>query len=249
MFSNWLQFRRRRHQISPDSPKWPRHFSCSSFKDIQNLLHEDDSPPKPYSIRGQIIHQPRSPKIHGCVSNVSFLPPMPTPTLFSTVDIPNADHPGVVLYYTSLRIIRKTFEECKYVRSILRTFRIKMDERDLSMDSKFQDELQTIFGTKKVVLPKVFIGGRYIGGMKEIKQLQENDELRKLIGALPPSYKIFDEICDLCRGWRFVMCDRCSGSHKIFLEKSGFTNCTSCNVQGLIRCTCVLFSDAPTTEF
>lgn len=122
-------------------------------------------------------------------------------------------------------------------------------ERDLSMDSKFQDELQTIFGTKKVVLPKVFIGGRYIGGMKEIKQLQENDELRKLIGALPPSDKIFDEICDLCRGWRFVMCDRCSGSHKIFLEKSGFTNCTSCNVQGLIRCTCVLFSDAPTTEF
>ncbi|KAG7569881.1 hypothetical protein ISN45_Aa04g025530 [Arabidopsis thaliana x Arabidopsis arenosa] len=191
MFSNWLQLRRRRHQISPDSPKWPRHFSCSSFKDIQNLLHEDDSPPKPYSLQGQIIHQPRSPRIQRCISNVSFLPPMPTPTLFSTVDIPSADHRGVVLYYTSLRIIRKTFEECKSV---------------------------------------------YIGGVKEIKQLQENDKLKELIDTLPPSDKIFDEICDLCRGWRFVVCDRCNGSHKIFLEKSGFTNCTSCNVQGLIRC-------------
>ncbi|XP_010512931.1 PREDICTED: uncharacterized protein At5g39865-like [Camelina sativa] len=179
MFPNWFQRRRRRHEISPDSPKWPRHFSCSSFKDIQNLLHDDDPLSESYSPRRQVIHQPRSPaRIHGPISNESF----------SVVDIPNADHHrGVVIYYTSLGIIRKTFDECRYVRSILHAFRINIDERDLLMDSTFHDELQTMFGTKKVTLPKVFIGGRYIGGSEEIKQLHENDKLRKLIAALTPS--------------------------------------------------------------
>lgn len=104
------------------------------------------------------------------------------------------------------------------------------------MDSRFHDELNTIFGTKKMVLPKVFIGGRYIGGTEEIKQLQESEELRKMIGALPPSDEKFGEICGLCRGWRFVLCERCNGSRKIFSEKSGFTSCTVCNMQGLVRC-------------
>ncbi|EOA28978.1 hypothetical protein CARUB_v10025230mg, partial [Capsella rubella] len=233
MFPNWFQLRRRRREVSPGSPKWPRHFSCSSFKDIQNLLHDDDLSPEPYSPRSQVIHQPRSPaRIHGCISNASFSPPR----LFSVVDIPNTDHRGVVLYYTSLRIIRKTFEECRYVRSILHALRITIDERDLSMDSTFHDELQTLLGTKNVALPTVFIGGRYIGGTKEIKKLHEKDELRKLIGALPRSGETFSEICDFCSGWRFVICDMCNGSHKIHSERSGFVSCTSCNVQGLIRC-------------
>ncbi|CAA7028901.1 unnamed protein product [Microthlaspi erraticum] len=234
MFSNWLQLPRRRHKVSPESPKWPRHFSCSSFKDIQDLLFTDNPSPELYSPRSQIIHRPRSPKIHNCVSPPTIVPP--TKTLFSVVDIPNADHRGVVLYYTSLRIVRKTFEECKSVRSILHRLRIPVDERDLSMDSKFHDELQDILGMKKVRLPKIFIGGRYIGGMEKVMQLQESGELEKMIGALPPSYGKFGEICDLCRGWRFVLCERCNGSHKIFSEKSGFTTCTACNVQGLVRC-------------
>lgn len=104
------------------------------------------------------------------------------------------------------------------------------------MDSIFQDELQKIFGTNKVVLPKVFIGGRYIGGVEEIMKLHESDELRKLICELPPSDEKFGKICDLCRGWRFIMCNKCNGSHKIFLEESGFTSCMDCNAQGLVRC-------------
>ncbi|ESQ52736.1 hypothetical protein EUTSA_v10017114mg [Eutrema salsugineum] len=238
MFPNWLQLRRRRHEISPDSPRWSRRFSCSSFKDIEHLLYDDVPSPEPYSPRLQILHQPRSPRIDGSNSPANFVPPPPpTTTLFSVVDIPNADHGGVVLYYTSLRIVRKTFEECRSVRSILHRIRIPIDERDLSMDSRFHDELQTIFGTRRVALPKVFIGGRYIGGTEEIKQLQERDELRKLIGELPPSDgKKIGEICDLCRGWRFVLCERCNGSHKIFSEKSGFISCTGCNVQRLVRC-------------
>jgi len=48
------------------------------------------------------------------------------------------------------------------------------------MDAQFLDELQEIIGCQKFSLPLVFIGGRYIGGAEEIRQLHENGELKKL---------------------------------------------------------------------
>ncbi|CAF1807429.1 unnamed protein product [Brassica oleracea var. botrytis] len=224
MLWNWFQLRKRRQEVSPDTPKWSsRRFSCSSFKDVNNLLYDDDVP----SPELQVLHQPRSPKIDRCTSRT---PPLTRETLYST------DQGGVVLYYTSLRIVRKTFEECRAVRAILHRLRIPIDDRDLTMDARFHDELHAIFGTKNVELPKVFIGGRYIGGADEIKKLNESGELRKMVGELPPSDGRFSENCELCGGWRFVVCERCNGSHKIFLEENGFVNCTVCSVEGLVRC-------------
>ncbi|KAJ6690131.1 hypothetical protein OIU85_006413 [Salix viminalis] len=112
-----------------------------------------------------------------------------------------------------------------------------MDECDLSMDGMYLDELQEIIGSKKVTLPVVFIGGKYIGGVKEITELHESGDLKKLIGGLPLSGT---SACDTCGGLRFVVCEQCSGSHKIYAAKYGFKNCIACNVNGLIRCpTCV----------
>ncbi|KAI3806283.1 hypothetical protein L1987_22182 [Smallanthus sonchifolius] len=51
------------------------------------------------------------------------------------ISIPGAEK-RVVLYMTSLRVVRPTFEACRTVQSILRGFRVSIDERDLSMDSK-----------------------------------------------------------------------------------------------------------------
>lgn len=211
MFWNWLQLGRgRRHEVSSDKPKLSR----SSFKGIHNLLY-DDAP-------SQVLHKQQTLRINRCTSR--------TPPLFST------DDGGVVLYYTSFRIVRKTFEECRAVRAILHRLRIPIDERDLTMDSRFQEELHDIFGAEKVELPKVFIGGRYIGGADEIKALNEIGELRKMVGELPPSDGRFSENCELCRGWRFVVCGRCNGSHKIFSEETGFVSCMVCSVEGLVRC-------------
>jgi glutaredoxin domain-containing cysteine-rich protein 1 len=141
----------------------------------------------------------------------------------------------VVVYFTSLRVVRPTFEDCRAVRSILRGFRVSIDERDLSMDSGFLTELQQILGQSqgKVTLPRVFIGGRYVGGAEEIKQLHEIGELKKLVEGLPPAEP---GVCDVCGGYRFILCDECYGSHKLFVEKSGFKSCTACNENGLIRC-------------
>lgn len=52
----------------------------------------------------------------------------------------------VVVYFTSLRGVRKTFEDCCLVRMILQGYGVRLDERDLSMHRGFRDELQQILG-------------------------------------------------------------------------------------------------------
>jgi len=48
----------------------------------------------------------------------------------------------IVVYLTSLRGIRRTFEDCNAVKMILKGFRVWVDERDVSMDRAFRKELQ-----------------------------------------------------------------------------------------------------------
>ncbi|PSS19138.1 Thioredoxin-like fold protein [Actinidia chinensis var. chinensis] len=74
----------------------------------------------------------------------------------------------IVVYFTSLRGIRRTYEDCCAVRMILSGFRVMVDQRDISMD--LEKELQSVLGEKNVNLPQVFIRGKYIGGAYAIKQ-------------------------------------------------------------------------------
>ncbi|KAJ6895104.1 hypothetical protein NC651_021557 [Populus alba x Populus x berolinensis] len=73
--------------------------------------------------------------------NKTTTPPLQEQPL---ITIPGADK-RIVVYYTSLRVVRSTFEDCKTVQSILRGFRVLIDERDLSMDSSLLNELNQIF--------------------------------------------------------------------------------------------------------
>lgn len=122
---------------------------------------------------------------------------------------------------------------CRAVRSIFRGFRIPVDERDLSMDASYLGELQGITGRKKVSLPCVFVGGRLLGGLEEVRQLHESGELQRMMAGLPAAASA---ACDACGGLRFAVCEECSGSHKIYSEKTGFRTCQACNANGLIRC-------------
>ncbi|KAI3849132.1 hypothetical protein MKW92_003741 [Papaver armeniacum] len=122
----------------------------------------------------------------------------------------------IVIYYTSLRGIRRTFEDCRTVRSIFRGFRVSIDERDISMDSAYRKELQTALGEKTV----------------KVKQLHEIGELVKLLGGIPA--KDPNLVCS-CGDLRFLPCSNCQGSRKIFSEEQ-LRRCPDCNENGLIRC-------------
>ncbi|KAI4333006.1 hypothetical protein L6164_017863 [Bauhinia variegata] len=141
----------------------------------------------------------------------------------------------IVLYLTSLRGIRRTYEDCYAVRMIFMRFCVWVDERDISMDAEYRKELQRVMGEKNVSLPQVFIRGKYLGGADVIKHLFEVGELAKILEGIPKRKPGF--VCMGCGDVRFVPCTNCSGSRKIFEEDEGMLQrCVHCNENGLIRC-------------
>lgn len=152
----------------------------------------------------------------------------------SSIRLPGTED-RIVVYFTSLRGIRRTFEDCYAVRMILRGFRVLVDERDISMDSAYKKELHSVLGEKKLTLPQVFVRGKHIGGADVIKHLYEVGDLAKLLKGLPirpPGY-----ICDGCGDVRFIPCMNCNGSRKIYDEEEDqLKRCLECNENGLIRC-------------
>jgi len=146
---------------------------------------------------------------------------------------PPAGEDRVVLYTTSLRGIRKTFEDCNNARFIFQSFNVEIDERDVSIHAEFRQELKEL-SEKPVPVPQAFIKGRYIGGMDMITQLHEDGTLGTLVGDLPPQLSRGE--CDGCGGVRFVPCSDCSGSTKIVNEAKEVVRCSECNENGLMRC-------------
>ena len=261
MWRPWGKSSVRIHETSSPSSS----FSCSSFKDVQSLCLDDSSQPSTAAAaatitttacgRASIFHRVRV--ANSIIRNWSSRPPtqefeLPRPDVAVSnpsnkilaaepelpPQLPGISVPGgeqrIVVYFTSLRVVRSTFEDCKVVRSILRGFRVKIDERDLSMNSGFLSELREILGQRrKLTLPRVFIGGRYVGGAEEVRQLHEAGELKKLVEGLAAADL---GVCDVCGGYRFILCNDCDGSRKLYTEKAGFKVCTACNENGLIRC-------------
>ncbi|KAH7536655.1 uncharacterized protein At5g39865 [Ziziphus jujuba] len=141
----------------------------------------------------------------------------------------------IVVYLTSLRGIRRTYEDCYSVRMIFRGFRVWIDERDISMDSAYKKELQGVLGEKNVSLPQVFIKGKHVGGAEVVKQLFETGELAKILEGFPTRQP--GSVCETCGDVRFTPCGNCSGSRKVFDEDEGLLKrCLECNENGLIRC-------------
>ncbi|KAJ9129185.1 hypothetical protein P3X46_034026 [Hevea brasiliensis] len=167
----------------------------------------------------------------------------------------------VVVYFTSLRGVRKTYEDCCHVRVILKSLGVRIDERDVSMHSGFKEELRELLGEgfSGGGLPKVFVGIKYIGGAEEIRRMHEEGELEKVVEdceMVQDSGGIGNGTCEACGDIRFVPCETCSGSCKIYYERDeeeeeaeaeaeaeaeedgeyGFQRCQYCNENGLIRC-------------
>lgn len=146
---------------------------------------------------------------------------------------PPGGEKAVVLYTTTLRGIRKTYEDCNNVRSVLESFGVSIDERDVSMHLDFRNELKELMG-KPVPVPRLFIRGRYIGGADEVLQLHEDGKLDGLLAGL--STDGAGKVCDGCGGMRFVPCLECSGSCKLVNDQNVVVRCPHCNENGLIQC-------------
>ncbi|KAJ6303810.1 hypothetical protein OIU77_017647 [Salix suchowensis] len=140
----------------------------------------------------------------------------------------------VVIYTTTLRGIRKTFEDCNTVRSIIESHHIHIVERDVSMDSGFKEELRELMGTNEVKVPLVFVKGRLIGGADQVVKLEEEGKLGILFDGIP---KGIAGGCEGCAGVRFVMCVECNGSCKVLHEEQKkMVRCGECNENGLMQC-------------
>lgn len=164
---------------------------------------------------------------------------------------PPGGRESIVLYSTSLRGIRKTFEDCNAIRFLLGSFRVVYSERDVSMDMEYRDELWRILGGR-VVPPRLFVRGRYIGGADEVVRLHENGALRTLLHGIPLT--LSSAPCRVCAGQRFVLCPTCNGSRRVVggdhpnptcngrvtdgphPNGTPQVRCPDCNENGLVKC-------------
>uniref|UniRef100_A0A0E0C9S3 Glutaredoxin domain-containing protein n=1 Tax=Oryza meridionalis TaxID=40149 RepID=A0A0E0C9S3_9ORYZ len=211
-------------------------FSSPSLKDLQALLLSDHSPsPTPPQLPPHTA--PCSPsvrvfhRVRVAASALRALRTLQAPHAAAA----DADR-RVVLYFTSLHVVRSTYEDCRAVRAILRGLRASVDERDLAMDPRYLQELGALLPRARgVTLPQVFVGGRHLGGAEEVRRLHESGELRRVVaGAGATAFAA----CSRCGGERYVLCGSCNGSHKRYSLKGGggFRTCAGCNENGLVRC-------------
>ncbi|CAN0875530.1 Uncharacterized protein At5g39865, partial [Linum grandiflorum] len=119
--------------------------------DIQTLISEPD-----HASSSPLI-SPGSSSVSHCIQISNSLLRYLRKSLPPALPPPPALVECVVLYFTSLHVMRRSYEDCRTVRSILCGIRAPTDERDLSMDVKYLDELQKI-------LPVVLIGEKCIVG-------------------------------------------------------------------------------------
>ncbi|XP_059276445.1 uncharacterized protein At5g39865-like [Lycium ferocissimum] len=150
----------------------------------------------------------------------------------------------IVIYTTTLRGVRKTFEACNAVRSAIEGLGVLYSERDISMDRGFREELKELVKGKEsseLIPPRVFFKGRYIGGAEEVMSIVEEGNFGDLLQGLPKVKA--GCVCEGCGGVRFMPCFTCNGSCKMVKEdaeqnegKTVVIRCTECNENGLVLC-------------
>lgn len=166
-------------------------------------------------------------------------------THFDRVEGPTPDsikikNNAVIFYFTSLRGIRKTYDDCCYVKSLLKEYNVKIDERDVSMHSGFKEELKEKNRGGSFVLPRVFIEERDLG-VEEVKRMHENGELGRVLKGFGNET---GEECEECGDVRFVLCGFCCGSSRVYEEEEEeegggggeWRRCSECNENGIVRC-------------
>ncbi|KAH8361706.1 hypothetical protein KR200_008675 [Drosophila serrata] len=145
----------------------------------------------------------------------------------------------VVLYTTSMGIIRDTYTKCANVKQILRTLLVKFEERDVFMSVEYQAEMRQRMQTGQVRVPQLYVEGQHIGDAETVERLNESGELRQLLKPYKSMASTFT--CQTCGGYRLLPCPSCNGSKKS-VHRNHFTaefvalKCMNCDEVGLVKC-------------
>ncbi|KAL6627038.1 hypothetical protein ACP70R_030764 [Stipagrostis hirtigluma subsp. patula] len=159
---------------------------------------------------------------------------------------PGAAGGGVVLYTTTLRGVRRTFEDCERARELVEDCAAAagveaVDERDVSLHGEYLRELRELAG-EGAAPPRLFVMGRYVGGAEACARLAESGKLREMMRwarARGEACAAKDSRgCVGCGGARFVPCWECGGSCKVVAAAGGgeVERCGKCNENGLMMC-------------
>ncbi|CAL4067169.1 unnamed protein product, partial [Meganyctiphanes norvegica] len=145
----------------------------------------------------------------------------------------------VVVYVTTLGIVRSTYERCLRIRKILWTLLVRFDERDVFMARDTQIQLMDRTHKRHVTVPHVFLEGQYLGDAEQIEMMNESGELRRLLAQYRT--ESVTSTCNTCGGFRLLPCSVCRGSKKS-VHRNDFTlefvalKCSSCDESGLVKC-------------
>ncbi|XP_033165942.1 glutaredoxin domain-containing cysteine-rich protein CG31559 [Drosophila mauritiana] len=145
----------------------------------------------------------------------------------------------VVLYTTSMGIIRETYTKCANVKQILRTLLVKFEERDVFMSVEYQAEMRQRMQSGQVRVPQLYVEGQYIGDAETVERLNESGELRQLLKPYKSMASTYT--CQTCGGYRLLPCPSCNGSKKS-VHRNHFTaefvalKCMNCDEVGLVKC-------------
>ncbi|XP_046394694.1 uncharacterized protein LOC124162266 [Ischnura elegans] len=156
----------------------------------------------------------------------------------------------VVLYTTSMGVVRRTFHKCLRVKQILRTLLVPFEERDASTSVGVREEIQRRLGSSpggdgasqqiSPSLPQLFVEGQHVGDAEEIERLNETGELRRILKPFQNPDAAWT--CSICGGYQRLPCGACGGSKRsskrnAFTEEFVALRCMVCDEAGLVRCT------------
>lgn len=82
------------------------------------------------------------------------------------------------------RVVIYTKDYCSFCgcgKALLRSKKVEFEEIDVTYDAHLQEEVWRLSGRRTV--PQVFIDGKSVGGFEELRQLNSEGDLDRLLGA------------------------------------------------------------------